>query len=152
MARLPRVGPAATVQDQRKVVVAIAVVMAFASAIRLPRVKNDPAVYLDAVHRMRHGAGYYGAMDAAMRAFRIGPVESTRAFRPATVFVLWRWLPNDHVVWIAFLPLTVVATAAIASIVRAPLLALLFTGYMIVVGTAGYSAPELWAVALIAVG
>ena len=143
---------AASTNEHRWLVVAITAVLAVGSAVRTPRLKNDPLVYLGALHRMRGGQGYYRALDAAMREGRIGPVETVRAFRLPTAFLLWRWLPTDHLVWVGFLVLVVAATAAMAWTVREPLCALLFAGYLIVVGTDGYSAPELWAAPLIAIG
>ncbi len=152
MARLLGRPRAASGGGQRRIIVPVAFILALVSAQQVPQLKNDPAVYLDAVHRMRQGSGYYRAMDAAMQAFGIGPVESTRAFRPPTAFVLWRWLPSDRYMWMLFLALVVVATAAMASVVRAPYCALLFAGYLIVVGMDGYSSPDLWAVPLMAIG
>ncbi|MCU1345253.1 MAG: hypothetical protein JWL70_1519 [Acidimicrobiia bacterium] len=152
MARSSRLSEIASGDRPRWMVLLVAGAVAAVASTHVPRVGGDPAVYLDTVHRMRHGIGYYRAMDEAMRAVGIGPVQSTRAFRPPTAFLLWRWLPSDRWIWVAFLALTLAATKAVLPMVRHRWVALCFTAYLLVVGFDGYSTPELWSTALIATG
>lgn len=97
--------------DRRSPWLVIAMLIA-ASATQLPTqpAHKDPAVYLDALQRMRHGMDYYPAMDAALRAAEIGPVATARGFRTPWLFQIWEWLPGDRAIWFAYL-LGVVATA-----------------------------------------
>ncbi len=63
---------------------------------------NDQLAYLDTVHEMRDGVGYYTAMQDGLER-EIGPVESTRAFRTPTIFWLWSALPSDQALWYGWL-------------------------------------------------
>jgi hypothetical protein len=113
--------------------------------------RPDPGVYLDAVHRMRDGSGYYDAMDAAMRAGGIGPVESVRAFRLPTWFHLAQLAPSDRVLWWAFLAIVVTGTVAIlARLVLHPLSALAGGAVLALEGLDGYTFPDVWAVPWVA--
>jgi hypothetical protein len=63
---------------------------------------NDQLAYLDTVHEMRDGVGYYPAMEHGLER-EIGPVESTRAFRTPTIFWFWSALPSDRAIWYGWL-------------------------------------------------
>jgi hypothetical protein len=67
----------------------------------------DHHIDLRTVALMRHGLGYYDAMSRAMREVGHGPVDEVRAFRMPTVFLVWRWLPDDRAIWILFVALVV---------------------------------------------
>lgn len=69
----------------------------------------DHHIDLRTVALMRQGRGYYSAMNRAMLEVGHGPVDEVRAFRMPTVFVLWRWLPGNHAIWLLFV-VAVVAT------------------------------------------
>lgn len=139
--------------DRRLPVVATAA-MALSMAGSVPSfdpTRPDPGVYLDAVHRMRSGAGYYDAMDAALRAGGIGPVESTRAFRLPTWFELARLTPNDRVLWWCFLLVTVATVAVLSRVVQRPLASLGAGAVLLFIGLDGFTFPDVWAVPLVAV-
>ena len=86
---------------------------------------------------MRHGSGYYAAMNRAMREVGHAPVDEVRAFRMPTVFLIWRWLPNTQAIWLLFVAMVVVTALITFRITRfqfvAPVLALLLltTGKML---------------------
>lgn len=82
------------------VVVGLCVGYGFAPARGQERL-TDQRIYRTATEHMRHGDEYYRAMDRALRATN-GPAETPRAFRPPTVFLLWRVLPSQRWVWLAF--------------------------------------------------
>lgn len=127
---------------------AVAVALAGSTPSLKPEV-TDPDVYLDAVHRMRGGEGYYDAMDAALRAAGIGPVESVRAMRMPTWFVLARWVPSDRLLWWAFLAMMVVCVVLVTHLVRRPVTAVATAGLMALIGLEGYTFPDVWCVPLV---
>jgi hypothetical protein len=88
----------------------------------------DHHIGLRTVALMRHGLGYYDAMNRAMREVGHGPVDEVRAFRMPTVFLLWRWLPDDRAIWLLFVALVVLTATMTFRLTRfefvAPALAL----------------------------
>src|SRR5438132_14310801 len=57
----------------------------------------DQVINRETVQSMRHGTGYYPAMDRALRHHG-GPVSSVRAFRLPSIFLLWRPRPGGRAV------------------------------------------------------
>src|SRR5450755_1847622 len=88
----------------------------------------DHHIDLRTVALMRHGLGYYDAMNRAMREVGHAPVDEVRAFRMPTVFLLWRWLPDERAIWILFVALVVLTATMTFRLTRfefvAPALAL----------------------------
>jgi hypothetical protein len=74
----------------------------------------DHHIDLRTVALMRHGSGYYAAMNHAMHEVGHAPVDEVRAFRMPTIFLLWRGLPGDHTIYLLFVA-CVIATAVLAS-------------------------------------
>jgi hypothetical protein len=89
----------------------------------------DHHIDLRTVALMRHGLGYYDAMNRAMREVGHAPVDEVRAFRMPTVFLVWRWLPDERAIWILFVALVVLTATMTLRLTRfefvAPALALL---------------------------
>lgn len=56
-------------------------------------IQIDHEVDLETVRAMKHGAGFWTAMDQGLRHV-YGPASTIRAFRLPTVFVVWRVLPD----------------------------------------------------------
>jgi hypothetical protein len=79
---------------------------------------------------MRTGESYYEAMDQALRATN-GPPKSGRAFREPMIFELWRVLPSERAIWMAFACLACLAGIAIAFTSDAPLIAPFVTFYVL---------------------
>jgi hypothetical protein len=90
-------------------VLAVCVLYAVAAPGRGREQFVDQAINRQTVEAMRGGAGYYDAMDAALRHYN-GPAASVRAYRTPTAFVLWRWLPGAEGRWLAY----VVMVAAVS--------------------------------------
>jgi hypothetical protein len=90
----------------------------------------DHHIDLRTVTLMRRNLGYYAAMNRAMREVGHAPVDEVRAFRMPTIFLLWRWLPDDRAIWILFVGIVVLTAAMTFKLTRfefvAPALALLF--------------------------
>jgi hypothetical protein len=88
----------------------------------------DHHINLRTVALMRHGLGYYDAMNRAMREVGHAPVDEVRAFRMPTVFLVWRWLPDERAIWIVFVALVVLTATMTFRLTRfefvAPALAL----------------------------
>jgi hypothetical protein len=109
---------------------------------------SDPALYLDVVHRMRDGGGYYGAMTQRMVDLGIGPVETVRAFRLPTMFVLAELLGSDALLRAALAVVVVCMAALLASAMRQPLAALAPAVYLVGVASTSWPSPDLWAASL----
>jgi hypothetical protein len=88
----------------------------------------DHHIDLRTIALMRHGVGYYDAMNRAMREVGHAPVDEVRAFRMPTVFLVWRWLPDERAIWLVFVALVVVTAMMTFRLTRfefvAPALAL----------------------------
>jgi hypothetical protein len=112
----------------------------------------DHHIDLRTVALMRHGLGYYDAMNRAMREVGHGPVDEVRAFRMPTVFLVWRWLPDDRAIWILFVALVVLTATMTFRLTRfefvAPALALvLFATAKLRTGSGWldqFAVVELW--------
>jgi hypothetical protein len=109
---------------------------------------SDPALYLDVVHRMRDGGGYYGAMAQRMVDLGIGPVETVRAFRLPTMFVMADLLGSDALVRAALAVTVVCMAALLASGLRRPLVAIAPAVYLVGVASTSWPSPDLWAASL----
>lgn len=120
----------------------------------------DHALFTITVDNMRGGAGYYEAMEESL-AIVYGPeradvTETVRGFRPPTTFLLWRLLPGDQTIWIAFVAMTAVSGLLAARLARFPPLGILVTIYLLGIGMfenggvwiAQFTTTELWAVPL----
>ena len=83
----------------------------------------DHHIDLRTVALMRHGLGYYGAMNRAMREVGHAPVDEVRAFRMPTVFLVWRWLPDERAIWIVFVALVVLTATLTFRMTRFELVA-----------------------------
>jgi hypothetical protein len=96
----------------------------------------DHHIDLRTVALMRRGLGYYDAMNRAMREVGHAPVDEVRAFRMPTVFLVWRWLPDERAIWMLFVAMVVLTALMTFRLTRfelvAPALALLLlaTGKM----------------------
>jgi hypothetical protein len=112
----------------------------------------DHHIDLRTVALMRHGSGYYTAMNRAMHEVGHAPVDEVRAFRMPTVFLFWRWLPGEHAIYLLFVGV-VILTAVLASRLTRfhfvpPALALLFLATGKLRSGSGwidqYAVVELW--------
>lgn len=118
----------------------------------------DHIGFRDTASRMRSGQGFYTAyLDAFEEGFatRIGEVRGIRA---PTIFLVWRWIPDDGL-YLAYLGLVVVLTAVLlaAAVPERSFTALVPAGYLLLAGRSldaphvdAWLLPELWAVPAIA--
>jgi hypothetical protein len=91
-------------------------------------------------------------MNRAMREVGHAPVDEVRAFRMPTVFLMWRWLPNDRAIWIFFVAMVVLTAMMTFRLTRfefvAPALALLLLATGKLRSGAGwldqFAVVELW--------
>ena len=107
------------------------------------RLNIDHAMYLSAVHFMRHGAGYYAAMDRALRHY-IGPAATPRAFRPPFIFEFWQLLPGDRVIWTLAVVLIGLGSIALGRLVGSRLVAPVVAVYFLYNAFNKYTLVELW--------
>jgi hypothetical protein len=88
----------------------------------------DHHIDLRTVALMRRGSGYYTAMNHAMLEVGHAPVDEVRAFRMPTMFMVWRYLPNDHAIWLLFVAMVLMTGLMMLRLTRLafvpPLLAL----------------------------
>jgi hypothetical protein len=115
------------------------------------RYDNDEFIYAHTVARMKRGESYYRAASDSYKAVG-GSVETTRAFRPPTAFLLWRSIPTS-LLWPAYVLLVAVATGLLLlEVTTAPLVVPLVTIYLLALGRVSveYLFAELWAVPLVA--
>src|SRR3954463_10488691 len=103
-------------------VVALCLFHAAAGPGPVDRTSADETIGRVAPERMRDGAGYYDAMAQALKDTN-GPPKTGRAFRQPMVFEVWRVLPSEDAVWIAFTLLVAAAGLSIAATSDAPLAA-----------------------------
>jgi hypothetical protein len=132
-------------------VIALGAIFAFLPPQQPQRYDNDEFIYAHTVERMKHGSSYYRAAADSYREVG-GRVETTRAFRPPTGFLLWRWIPTD-LLWPAFVLAVAVATGLLMlPDTSAPLAVPVVTIYLLVLGRVSveYLFVELWAVPLVA--
>jgi hypothetical protein len=90
----------------------------------------DQVINRETVQSMRHGAGYYPAMDSALRHHG-GAVSSVRAYRLPTVFLLWRALPGGRAVWLLFVVLAAVTGFLLLDGTAVPIMAPLVVWYLL---------------------
>jgi hypothetical protein len=90
----------------------------------------DQVINRETVHSMRAGAGYYPAMDKALRRHG-GPVSSVRAFRMPTLFLLWRVLPGPRAVWLLFVGLVAVTAFLFLDLTSAPVIVPFVAWYLL---------------------
>jgi hypothetical protein len=117
----------------------------------------DHHVNVRTVAEIRAGASYYPAMDDALRE-AYGPSETVRAFRMPTLFWLWSLLPNDFLVWTAFVAAAGGAGLLTMRLTRFPLLGPLLTLLLLATGrlreASGWvdqwTTVELWGAGLVA--
>jgi hypothetical protein len=112
---------------------------------------NDQLIYARTVAGMKHGKSYYRAASDAYRSVG-GAVETTRAFRPPTAFLLWRWIPTG-LLWPSFVVAVAVASGLLLlRVTTVPLVAPVVTIYLLALGRVSveYLFVELWAVPLVA--
>jgi hypothetical protein len=115
------------------------------------RYDNDQYIYAGTVARMRQGNSYYRAASESYKAVG-GSVETTRAFRPPTAFLVWRWIPSS-MLWPSYVLLVAVATGLIMlRVTTVPLAVPIVTIYLLALGRVSveYLFVELWAVPLVA--
>ena len=118
----------------------------------------DHALFTMTVDEMRDGAGYYEATEDAF-AIVYGPeraelTETVRGFRPPTLFLIWRLLPNDRAIWLAYVLVATLAGVLSAGLARFPPLGILVSIYLLGLGMlntgggwmAQFTTTELWAV------
>jgi hypothetical protein len=90
----------------------------------------DQVINRETVQSMRAGAGYYPAMDRALRHHG-GAVSSVRAFRMPTVFLLWRVLPGPRAVWLLFVGLVAVTAFLFLDLTAAPVIVPFVAWYLL---------------------
>jgi hypothetical protein len=132
-------------------IVVLGVVFLFLAPQQPRRYDNDQYIYADTVARMKGGDSYYRAASDSYKAVG-GSVETTRAFRPPTAFLVWRWTPTS-MLWPAYVMLVAVATGLLLlSVTTTPIVAPLVTIYLLALGRVSveYLFVELWAVPLVA--
>jgi hypothetical protein len=115
------------------------------------RYDNDQYIYANTVARMKARDSYYRAASDSYKAVG-GSVETTRAFRPPTAFLVWRWVPTS-LLWPTYVVLVAVATGLLLlGVTTTPLVVLLVTVYLLALGRVSveYLFVELWAVPLVA--
>jgi len=140
--------------NRRVVAVAVIVlgaIFVFLAPQQPQRYDNDEFLYSHTVTRMKQGTSYYRAADDSYKEVG-GQVETTRAFRPPTAFLLWRWIPTD-LLWPSFVILVAVGTSLLMlPDTSAPLAVPVVTIYLLVLGRVSveYLFVELWAVPLVA--
>lgn len=111
---------------------------------------EDHRVGSETVALMKHGAGYYAAMDRAMTDAGVGPVAEPRSFRPPTLFLLWRLLPGrpPHALWVPFVLMVAVTAVLLAMYTTAPVVVPLVALYLLASGRHTYGGiylmVELW--------
>jgi hypothetical protein len=132
-------------------IVVLGVVFLFSPPQEPHRYNNDQFIYTHTVARMKRGESYYRAASDSYKAVG-GSVETTRAFRPPTAFLLWRWIPTK-LLWPSYVVIVAVATGLILlRVTTAPLVVPLVTIYLLALGRVSveYLFAELWAVPLVA--
>jgi hypothetical protein len=132
-------------------IVVLGAVFLFSPPQQPHRYDNDEFIYAHTVARMKRGESYYRAASDSYKAVG-GSVETTRAFRPPTAFLLWRWIPTS-LLWPAYVLLVAVATGLLLlEVTTAPLVVPVVTIYLLVLGRVSveYLFAELWAVPLVA--
>jgi len=90
----------------------------------------DQVINRETVDAMRHGRGYYPAMDQALRRHG-GAVSSVRAFREPPVFLLWRLLPGPRAVWLLYVGLVAVTAFLLLDLTTAPWIVPLVAWYLL---------------------
>jgi len=128
-------------------VIVLGAVFLFAPPAQPRRYDNDQFIYAQTVARMKQGDSYYRAASDSYKAVG-GAVETTRAFRPPTAFLVWRWLPASFL-WPLYVLTVAVATGLLLlPSSRVPLAVPLAVIYLIALGRVSveYLFVELWAV------
>jgi hypothetical protein len=90
----------------------------------------DQVINRETVDSMRAGAGYYPAMDKALRRHG-GAVSSVRAFRLPEIFVLWRVLPGPRAIWLFFVGLVAITALLLLDITSCPVIIPFVAWYML---------------------
>jgi hypothetical protein len=90
----------------------------------------DQVINRETVQSMRAGAGYYAAMDKALRRHG-GPVSSVRAFRMPMVFLVWRILPGPRAIWLLFVGLVAVTALLFLDLTSAPIIVPFVAWYLL---------------------
>jgi hypothetical protein len=132
-------------------VVLLCAVVAFDPPAEPSTYDNDQYLYQQIVDRMRDGDDFYTAAAGAYRSVG-GAVETPRAFRPPTAFLVWRWIPTD-LLWPAYVALVCGLTGLLLlAATRAPIAVPLVVVYLISLGRVSveYLFVELWTVPLTA--
>lgn len=120
----------------------------------------DHIGFRDTVVRMRSGQNFYSAyLDAFRQDFGVA-IGQPRGIRAPTIFLLWRWIPDDRL-YLAFLAFVVVLTAVLLALAvpDRPYAALAPAAYLLVAGRSitqprfdAWLMCELWAVPALAGG
>lgn len=108
----------------------------------------DHAMFLSTVHFMRRGAGYYPAMDRALRGF-VGPAATPRAFRMPTIYVFWRLLPNDRLIWLVLVVGIGLMAVGLGRLVQAGWVAPLIALWALYNAWNKFTLVELWGALLV---
>jgi len=144
-------------------VAGIATVMAALYGVLVPptRLKLiDHIGYRDTVARMRGGQDYYSAyLDAFGEGLGID-IGQARGVRAPTIFLVWRWIPDDAL-YLTYLGGVVVLTAVLLALAvpERPFASLAAAGYLLVAGRSFEQAHidawmlcEIWTVPALAGG
>lgn len=96
---------------------ALATVVGLRTGFRVQDV--DETVFRQTLLMMRHGAGYYHAMRAALVAKEGAPPSQIRSIRPPTIYLVLSLFPPGSWRWLAGLPMT--AATVLAARIGRPL-------------------------------
>jgi hypothetical protein len=132
-------------------IVVLGAVFLFSPPQQPNRYDNDEFIYAHTVARMKRGESYYRAASDSYKAVG-GSVETTRAFRPPTAYLFWRWVPTK-LLWPSYVIVVAVLTGLILiRVTTTPLVVPLVTIYLLSLGRVSveYLFAELWAVPLVA--
>jgi len=132
-------------------IVILGAVFLFSAPQQPTHYNNDEFIYAHTVARMKRGESYYRAASDSYREVG-GSVETTRAFRPPTVYLFWRWVPTN-LLWPTYVVLVAVATGLILlGATTEPFVLPLVTIYLLALGRVSveYLFAEVWAVPLVA--
>jgi hypothetical protein len=109
---------------------AICAVYAIAAPARGQEHFVDQVINRVTVEHMEHGAGYYDAMDRALRQYN-GPAGSVRAYRLPVPFLLWRLLGSARAIWLVYVSLVAATVLVLARLTEAPVVLPLVAWYLL---------------------
>lgn len=135
------------------IVAAVGLIVIIAVGRSAPTIPEniDPVVYLDVIHELRTGQEFHQTIDSVFRSYEMGPVDSVLAVRSPVGFWWLAGLGSDAIAWLTFLVAATIAALTIGSSLHRPAYAIGVIWYFAMVGTAAWTAPELWASVLVVI-